>query len=186
MTAREYGHQILPGTAAQTRGVLDIVRKEASVGLRRGSPLLAVQVCLAALLIPRGGPASFLGVMLALTSAVTLGVVVMWQQARRKELRILQTHPWEVWPCRGEKVRVVSSSGTRADGRRWSTGSRLVLLRPDGQAQCSFPVPGPGIKDTVWFAGDINTSGILAVPGGLPFRHVTRQGRRARPPAPPA
>lgn len=174
MTAREYGYQILPGTAAQTQGVLDIVRIEARAGLRRGLPLLTVQVCLAAFLIPRGGPASFLGVMFVLTSAVTLGVVVLWQRARRKELRILRTSPWEVWPCRGEKVHVVSSSGERANGRRWSTDGRLVLLKPDSQPQCSFPVPGPGIKDKVWFAGDINASGILAVPGGLPFRHVTR------------
>ncbi|TMR95098.1 hypothetical protein [Nonomuraea basaltis] len=131
------------------------------------------------MLIPRGGPASFLGVMLAFTSAITLGVVVMWQRARRKELRILQTSPWEVWPCRGEKVRVVSSEGERASGRRWSTDGRLVLLKPDGQSQCSFPVPGPGIKDKVCFAGDITGSGILAAPGGLPFRHVTRT-RKAR------
>jgi hypothetical protein len=114
MTAREYGYQIRPGTAAQTPGVLDIVRKEARTGLRLGLPVLAIQLCLTGWLIPRGEAASFLGVMLALTSAVTLGLILMWQRARRKELRILQTSPWEVWPCRGEKVRVVSSEGERA------------------------------------------------------------------------
>ncbi|MEV0197770.1 hypothetical protein [Nonomuraea sp. NPDC050691] len=179
MTAREYGYQILPGTAAQTPGVLDTVRGEARAGLRLGLPPLVLQLCLTAWLIPRGGPASFLGVMLACTSAVTLGLVVMWQRARRKEVRILQTSPWEVWPCRGENVRVVSSEGERAGGRRWSTEGRLVLLRPDGQSQCSFPVPGPGVRDEVWFAGDIDADGILAVPGGSPFRYVTRT-RKAR------
>ncbi|WP_188187099.1 hypothetical protein [Nonomuraea sp. SYSU D8015] len=175
MTDCEHGYQILPGTAAtQTPGVLDVVRKRARAGLRRGLPLLAAQVCLTALLIPRGGPATFLGVMLAFTSALTLRVIVMWQRARRRELRILQTSPWEVWPCRREKVRVVSSAGERADGRRWSTDTRLILLKPDGQSRCSFRAPGPDIKDEVWFAGDIDTHGILAAPGGLPFLHVTR------------
>jgi hypothetical protein len=174
MTAREYGYRILPGAAAQTPGVLDVVRKEARAGLRLGLPVLAAQVCLTALLMPRGGPASFLGAMLAVTSALTFGVVVLWQRARRRERRILQTSPWEVWPCRHEKVRVVSSEGERADRRRWSTEDRLILLKPDGQSQCSFPAPGPGVGDEVWFAGDINGSGVLAVPGGLPFRYVMR------------
>jgi hypothetical protein len=177
MTAREYGYQVLPGTAAQTPGVLDVVRKDMRAGLLRGSPVLAVQLSLTAVLIPRGGPASFLGVMLAVTSAVTLGVVLLWHRARRKEARILQTSPWEIWPCRGEKVRVVSSEGERVNGRRWSSENRLILLKPDGQSQCTFPVPGPGIEDQVWFAGDINKAGILAVPGGLPFRYVTRASK---------
>lgn len=174
MSAEEYGYQVLPGTASATPGVLDIVRGEARAGLRWGLPLLAVQLVPAALLVPVGGPATFMGVMLAFTGVVTLGVVVMWQRARAKERRILETRPWEVWPCRGDKVRVVSAEGERANGRRWSTEGRLVLLKPDGQAQCTFPVPGPGIENEVWFAGDINTSGILAVPGGLPFRYVSR------------
>jgi hypothetical protein len=37
-----------------------------------------------------------------------------------------------------------------------------VLLKPDGQAQCSFPMPGPGIGNEVWFAGDIATEGVVA------------------------
>lgn len=179
MTAREYGYQILPGTAAQTLGALDVVRKEMRSGLLWGLPVLAAQFGLSVWLIPKGGPASFLGMMLAVTSAVTLGLVVMWLRARRKEVCILQTSPWEVWPCRREKVRVVSSEGDRANGRRWSSEDRLVLLKPDGQSRCTFPVPGPGIRDKVWFAGDIDAHGILAVPGGLPFRYVTRT-RKAR------
>ncbi|MEV0383988.1 hypothetical protein [Nonomuraea sp. NPDC050643] len=181
MTAREYGYRILPGTAAQTPEVLDLARREARAGLRRGIPVLAVQLCLVAWLIPQDGPAGFMGVLLAVTTVITLGIVAAWQRARRTELRILRTSPWEVWPCRLERVRVVAAGGERANGRRWSTDSRLVLLKPDGQSQCSFPVPGPGISDTVWFAGDIDTNGILAVPGGLPFRHVSRARKPRRP-----
>jgi hypothetical protein len=177
VTARAHGHRTLPGVAADTPGVLDEVRAGTRTGLISGGLALTVQLVPAAFLLPAGGPAAFLGTALAITGLVTLGLTTLWLRARAKERRILTSGPWQVWPCRTDEVRVVSSEGHRSNGRRWSKDIRLVLLKPDGQAQCSFPPPGPGVADEVWFAGDITTEGILAVPGGLPWRYVRRNKR---------
>ncbi|SEG40405.1 hypothetical protein SAMN05444920_102897 [Nonomuraea solani] len=97
MTAHDYGHRILPGTAAQTTPeVLDTARGQARTGLRWGIPVLAVQLCLTAWLLPQEGPAGFLGVLLAVVTVITFGVVAAWQRARRTESRILRSSPWEV------------------------------------------------------------------------------------------
>ncbi len=177
MTERARGHRTLPGVAADTRGVLDEVRRGTRAGVVRGGLALAVQLVPAAFLLPEQGPAGFLGVALAITGLITLGLTSLWLRARGKERRVLSSCPWEVWPCRTEEVRVVSSEGSRSNGRTWSKDVRLVLLKPDGQAHCSFPVPGPGVGDEVWFAGDIATEGVVAVPGGLPWRYVVRTKR---------
>lgn len=176
MTSRAGGRRTLPGVAADTRGVLDGVRRGTRAGLiwaAAGSALLVP----AGFLVVGEGPGVFLGGVLAVTGAVILGLASLWLRARGRERRVLRSCPWQVWPCRTEEVRVVSSEGSRSRGRRWGTDVRLVLLKPDGQAQCSFPAPGPGVGDEVWFAGDIATAGVLAVPGGLPWRYVTRVRR---------
>ena len=166
----------LPGVAADTPGVLDDVRR----GTRAGVVWSAVGF---ALLVPAGflvvgrGPVVFLGYALLVTGLVVFGLATLWLRARGRERRVLRSSPWQVWPCRTEGVRVVSGEGRRANGRRWSTDVRLVLLKPDGQAQCSFPMPGPGIGNEVWFAGDVATEGVVAVPGGLPWRYVVRARR---------
>ena len=176
MTAR--ARRTLPGVAADTQGVLDGVRAGTRAGLVWGGLALAVQLVPAAFLVTAQGPAGFLGIALTITGLVTLGVTSLWLRARGRERRILTSCPWEVWPCRTDQVRVVSGEGRRSNGRKWSTDIRLVLLKPDGQARCSFPMPGPSVSDEVWFAGDVDTGGILAVPGGLPWRYVRRTGRR--------
>jgi hypothetical protein len=177
VTARANGRRTLPGVAADTPGVLDGVRRGTRAGLVRGVPALVVQLVPAAFLVPAGGPAAFGGYVLAATGLVTLGLTALWLRARGRERRILESFPWQVWHCRTDEVRVVSSEGRRSRGRTWSKDLRLVLLRPDGQARCSFPLPGPGVRDEVWFAGDVTTEGVLAVPGGLPWRYVRRVGR---------
>ncbi len=66
-----------------------------------------------------------------------------------------------------------------------------MLLGPDGRSRCSFPPPEEGRdgakvtlqhpRDQVWFAGDTCFGGILAAPGGLPFRCVLRSKPGRRP-----
>ncbi|WP_067479297.1 hypothetical protein [Actinomadura hibisca] len=177
MEVNEYGYQVLHGAAGDVPGVVDEVRSGFRAGLAWGAPVLAVQLVAVAFLLSAGGSAAFLGAMLGVTALVTLGLVVLWLRARVREHRILRTCSWQVWPCRIDQVRVVSGEGTRANGRRWSSDTRVILLKPDGQAHCSFPAPGPGVGTEVWFAGDMGGDGILAVPGGRPWRHVSRNRR---------
>jgi hypothetical protein len=195
LIAEEYGYTVLPGQAITTPGVEAVLRRRERAGAVWTVSGLAVQGVPAALLLPVGGAAGAVGVMLVITFSVTVGLAVLWHRARRRERRVLQTFGWQVWPCRGRSVRVVSSEGERSRGRRWSTEDRVVLLQPDGQSHCSFPPPwdgwdGPGPRrpvacEEVWFAGDTRFGGVLAVPGGLPFRYVTRSrpGTRKGTPA---
>jgi hypothetical protein len=180
--ARKYGYPVSSDPALGTPGVEDVLRHRERAGRRWGFPPLVVFGVLAAFLLPRGGPATALGVAAALAFLTVLGLFLLWNRARRRERRVLATYGWQVWPCRAENVTVVS--GDREGGRRRSTEGRVVLLQPDGQSHCSFPPPGagwdgprPGTKapgGQVWFAGDTRFGGVLAVPGGMPFRYVTR------------
>ncbi|MFD3548282.1 hypothetical protein ACFWUW_22225 [Streptomyces sp. NPDC058655] len=187
MTAHEYGYQVLPGAALDTPGVEAVLRRRER-GLRQGAALIAAEAVLLLAALLFGGPASLLGgvalAVLVPVMAVTAGVVLLWRRARRKERRVMAVYGWQVWPCRAEAVRVASADGERAQGRRWGTAGRIVLLRPDGRSHCSFPLPWDGwegpkapqrhVLDEVWFAGDTRFGGMLAVPGGLPFRYVRR------------
>jgi hypothetical protein len=189
--AREYGYPELPGPAIGTPGVEEVLRRRERAGRVWGIPALAVQGTLAIALLQAGGPAAAAGVLVAVTFAVTAGLVHLWRRARRRERRALEVYGWQVWPCQRRSVRVVSAGGVRAGGRRWSSAGRVVLMRPDGQSHCSFPPPwegwdgppagDPPSEDTVWFAGDTRFGGILAVTGGLPFRYVTREKPGTRP-----
>nr|BFE79644.1 hypothetical protein GCM10020093_022450 [Planobispora longispora] len=161
-----------------------VLRRRERAGVVWALAGLVPQGVLVAVLLPAGGPAGAIGWMLAVTFSVTAGLAVLWRRARRRERRILQTYGWQVWPCRDQPVKVVSGDGERSRGRRWSTENRVVLLQPDGQSHCAFPPPwdgwdGPGPRgpvagDEMWFAGDTRFGGVLAVPGGMPFRYVTR------------
>jgi hypothetical protein len=172
--AREYGYEVLPGVAADTAGIADAARRGRRTGLVVGLPAVAALLLAAVPMFAAGGPLVMGGLMCAVAAAVTAGLVVLWTRARGRELRILRVYPWQVWPCAGTDVRVVASEGRRENGRRWNSEGRIVLLQPDGQSHCSFPDPGHGVQDSIWFAGDTRYGGILAVPGGFPFRHVTR------------
>ncbi|MET9604929.1 hypothetical protein ABZZ17_07640 [Streptomyces sp. NPDC006512] len=193
MLAHEYGYQVLPGPALETPGVEAVLRRRER-GLKRGALLLAAEaVALVAVLVAVGAT-STAGVVTAAgfapVIAVTAGLLLLWRRARRKERLVMTTYGWQVWPCRAQDVRVVSAEGERAGGRRWGTDGRIVLLQPDGQSHCSFPPPwdgwdGPRVPrqqagDQMWFAGDTRFGGMLAAPGGLPFRYVvrTKPGRR--------
>ncbi|GIH78073.1 hypothetical protein [Planobispora longispora] len=184
MIADRYGYAVLPGQALATPGVEAVLRRRERAGVVWALAGLVPQGVLVAVLLPAGGPAGAIGWMLAVTFSVTAGLAVLWRRARRRERRILQTYGWQVWPCRDQPVKVVSGDGERSRGRRWSTENRVVLLQPDGQSHCAFPPPwdgwdGPGPRgpvagDEMWFAGDTRFGGVLAVPGGMPFRYVTR------------
>lgn len=184
MIAEQYGYTVLPGQAVATPGVDAVLRRRERAGAVWSAAGLLPQGGLAVVLLSQGGPAAAIGAMLAVAFSVTAGLAVLWRRARRRERRILETYGWQVWPCRGQSVKVVSGSGERSRGRRWSTEGRVVLLQPDGQSHCSFPPPGDGwdgprpggpvAGDEVWFAGDTRFGGVLAVPGGMPFRYVTR------------
>lgn len=194
MTAHAYGYQVLPGAALDTPGIEEVLRRRER-GLRRGPLWLAAQLLLLAAALLLAGPGSPLGAaaaaLLAPAAAVTAGLLLLWRRARRRERLALATYGWQVWPCRAEGVRVVSADGDRRRGRRWGTEGRVVLLGPDGRSHCSFPPPedgwdGPEVprqhpREQVWFAGDTRFGGVLAAPGGLPFRYVLRAkpGRRA-------
>ncbi|WP_344825877.1 hypothetical protein [Actinocorallia longicatena] len=180
MIAREYGYEILPGVAADTPGITDAARRGRRAGLVVGLPAVSVLGLVAAGLTAQGGMLTGLGLMCAAAALVTAGLVALWTRARNRELRILRTYPWQAWPCGSRSVRVVAASGERSGGRRWSSEGRVVLLQPDGQSHCSFPAPGRGVQESVWFAGDTRFGGVLAVPGGFPSRYVTRAkpGRR--------
>ncbi|MFD1936051.1 hypothetical protein ACFSKW_31740 [Nonomuraea mangrovi] len=187
MLAEDFGYRVLPGAAIDTPGVDEVLRGRER-GLRVGLVVLAVEALALALVAVREGPGSAAAVALAVVLLVTAGPVLLWRRARRKERAIMTTYGWQVWPCAVEVVRVVAAEGRRERGRRWAHQSRVVLLRPDGQAQCSFPPPdegarpgeggrpdeGAGAGQEVWFAGDTRFGGMLAAPGGLPFRYVTR------------
>ncbi|WP_068923708.1 hypothetical protein [Planobispora rosea] len=184
MIADLYGYAVLPGQAIATPGVEAVLRRRERAGTAWTLAGLAPQGVLMAVLLPVGGPAGAIGWMLTITFSATTGLAVLWHRARRRERRILETYGWQVWPCRDQPVKVVSGDGERARGRRWTTENRVVLLQPDGQSHCSFPPPwdgwdgpghrGPVAADEMWFAGDTRFGGVLAVPGGMPFRYVTR------------
>ncbi|MER6349575.1 hypothetical protein ACWC10_17720 [Streptomyces sp. NPDC001595] len=196
MIAMEYGYEVLPGAAIDTPGVEEVLRRRER-GRRWGLFALAAEVAVTAAVLAAAGPGSSAGlvtvVCMAPVIAVTAGLALLWRRARRRERLVLSTYGWQVWPVRTQDVRVVAAEGERVGGRRWGTDGRVVLLQPDGQSHCSFPVPwdgwdgprgpqtqGPHPADRVWFAGDTRFGGIVAVPGGLPFRYVVRSspGRR--------
>ncbi|MEG8279852.1 hypothetical protein [Streptomyces sp. AHA2] len=193
MIAVEYGYEVLPGVAVDTPGVEDVLRRRER-GARWGIVALTAEVLLLVAVGCLAGPGSATGLVtgacLAPVIAVTAGLTLLWRRARRRERLVMSTYGWQVWPVRTQDVRVVASEGERAQGRRWGTDGRVVLLQPDGQSHCSFPVPGDGWDgprpqghrpaDRVWFAGDTRFGGMLAEPGGLPFRYVVRStpGRR--------
>ncbi|MEU3889177.1 hypothetical protein [Streptomyces sp. NPDC029041] len=187
MIAAEYGYEVLPGVAVETPGVEDVLRRRER-GLRWGILALSGEVLLLAAVLLVTGPASTPGLVAAAcvmpVFAVTAGLTLVWRRARRRERLVMSTYGWQVWPVRTQDVRVVASGGERVQGRRWGTDGRVVLLQPDGQSHCSFPVPadgwdgppppGPRPADRVWFAGDTRFGGMVAEPGGLPFRYVVR------------
>ncbi|MFJ7336353.1 hypothetical protein ACIQUU_24310 [Streptomyces sp. NPDC101116] len=187
MIAAEYGYEVLPGVAVDTPGVEDVLRQRER-GLRWGTLALATEVLLLVTVLFLTGPGSAPGlvtaVCLAPVIAATAGLTLLWRRARRRERLVMSTYGWQVWPVRTQNVRVVTAEGERVQGRRWGTDGRVVLLQPDGQAHCSFPVPadgwdgprlrGPHTADRVWFAGDTRFGGMVAEPGGLPFRYVVR------------
>jgi hypothetical protein len=186
MIAAEYGYEVLPGVAVDTPGVEDVLRRRERA-LRWGLLALTVEVLLAAVL-SLAGPGSAPGLVTAAcvipVIAVTAGLTLLWHRARRRERLVMSTYGWQVRPVRTQDVRVVAAEGERVQGRRWGTGKRVVLLQPDGQSPCSFPIPadgwdgprpqGPRPPDRVWFAGDTRFDGMVAEPGGLPFRYVVR------------
>ncbi|WP_336319927.1 hypothetical protein [Streptomyces lavendofoliae] len=187
MIAEEYGYEVLPGVALDTPGVEEVLRRRER-GLRWGVLALAVEVTATVAVLVTAGPgsaaAAVTAVCLVPVVAVTAGLTWLWWRARRKERLVLRTYGWQVWPVRTAEVRVVAAEGERARGRRWATDGRVVLLQPDGRSHCSFPVPGDGWDgppprtrhrdDQVWFAGDTRFGGMIAEPGGLPFRYVVR------------
>ncbi|MEU3854900.1 hypothetical protein [Streptomyces sp. NPDC029554] len=187
MIATEYGYEVLPGVAVDTPGVEDILRRRER-GLRWGVLALTTEVLLLAAVLSAAGPGSVPGLVttacLAPVIAATAGLTLLWRRARRRERLVMSTYAWQVWPVRTQDVRVVAAEGERVRGRRWGTDGRVVLLQPDGQSHCSFPVPadgwdGPGPRgprpaDRVWFAGDTRFGGMVAEPGGMPFRYVVR------------
>jgi hypothetical protein len=188
MIALEYGYEVLPGVAVDTPGVEDVLRRRER-GLRWGVLALAAEAALMAVVLVAAGPGSTTGVVTAVCLAplvlVTVALTLLWHRARRRERLIMSTYGWQVWPVRTQDVRVVAAEGERAQGRRWGTDGRVVLLQPDGQSHCSFPLPSDGWDgppqprgqrpvDQVWFAGDTRFGGMVAEPGGLPFRHVVR------------
>ncbi|MFD3700440.1 hypothetical protein ACFWUZ_30675 [Streptomyces sp. NPDC058646] len=191
MPADEYGYPVLPGTALDTPGVAEVLRRRER-GLRRGWWAVASEAAVLVAVVATAGPGSAYAVgaavMLVPLLGATVGLTLLWRRARRRERLVLATYGWQVWPCAAREVRVVAAEGDRAGGRRWAADGRVVLLGPDGQSQCSFPPPGEGwdgperkpVDREVWFAGDTRFGGVLAVPGGLPFRYVTREkpGRR--------
>ncbi|MGW3991155.1 hypothetical protein [Streptomyces sp. NPDC004830] len=193
MIAAEYGYEVLPGVAVDTPGVEDVLRRRER-GLRWGVLALIAELLLLVAVLSLAGPGSAAGSVTAAcvvpVIAVTGGLTLLWRRARRRERLVMSTYGWQVWPVRTQEVRVVAAEGERARGRRWGTDGRVVLLQPDGQSHCSFPVPGDGWDgprprgsgpaDRVWFAGDTRFGGMVAEPGGLPFRYVVRAtpGRR--------
>ncbi|MGW6979196.1 hypothetical protein ACWGE1_07085 [Streptomyces sp. NPDC054932] len=195
MSAIEFGYEVLPGTALDTPGVEDVLRRRER-GLRWGVLAAGAETVMLGVVLALRGPSSPESVaavaVLAPLMVVTVGLALLWRRARRKERRVMAAYGWQVWPCAGRDVRVVSAEGRRAGGRRWANEGRIVLLGPDGQSHCSFPPPGDGwdgpqvpqqgqSADVVWFAGDTRFGGMLALPGGLPFRYVSRSrpSRRA-------
>ncbi|MFD3873212.1 hypothetical protein [Streptomyces sp. NPDC058623] len=187
MLAHEYGYPVLPGTALETPGVEEVLRRRER-GVRRGVLLLVAEFVLLVGVVLLVGPTSTAAAVTAAglvpVLAVTAGLLLLWRRARRRERLVMSTYGWQVWPCRAQEVRVISGDGQRVRGRRWGTDGRVVLLQPDGQSHCSFPPPwngwdGPAAPrqltdDQVWFAGDPRFGGMLAVPGGFPFRYVLR------------
>ncbi|MFD9122548.1 hypothetical protein [Streptomyces bottropensis] len=187
MIAAEYGYEVLPGAALDTPGVDDVLRRRER-GLRWGVLASAAEVLLLAAILSLAGPGSAPGLVAAAflvpVIAVTAGLTLLWRRARRRERLVMCTYGWQVWPVRTQEVRVVAAEGERVQGRRWGRDGRVVLLQPDGQSHTSFPVPadgwdgprpgGPRPADRVWFAGDTRFGGMIAEPGGLPFRYVVR------------
>ncbi|WP_369197842.1 hypothetical protein [Streptomyces djakartensis] len=187
MIAAEYGYEVLPGVAVDTPGVEDVLRQRER-GQRWGILALIAEVLLLVAVLSLAGPGSATGSVTAACAApviaVTAGLTLLWRRARRRERLVMSTYGWQVWPVRTQDVRVVAAGGERARGRRWGTDGRVVLLQPDGQSHCSFPVPADGWDgprprghrpaDRVWFAGDTRFGGMVAEPGGLPFRYVVR------------
>ncbi|MEU6058292.1 hypothetical protein [Streptomyces sp. NPDC047097] len=187
MADQVYGYEELPGSAIGTPGVEEILRRRER-GTRKGVFALGAEAALLCLVLLVVGPSTataVTAVLLAPIVLVTAALTLLWHRARLKERRIMTAYPWQVWRCRVRGTRVVAAEGQRQGGRRWGTEQRVVLLRSDGSSQCSFPPPeqgweGPhqGVpdeeRDRVWFAGDTRFGGILAAPGGLPFRYVTR------------
>ncbi|MFD3537126.1 hypothetical protein [Streptomyces sp. NPDC058664] len=194
MIAHEYGYKVLPGAALDTPGVDDVLRRRER-GQWWGLLTLAAEAALLGAVAMAVGPASttvrVTAVCLAPVFVVTAGLTLLWRRARRKERLVMSSYGWQVWPVRTQDVRVVATEGERAGGRRWGRDGRVVLLQPDGQSHCSFPPPsdgwdGPAPRpgqhppDLMWFAGDTRFGGMLAEPGGTPFRYVVRSkpGRR--------
>jgi hypothetical protein len=187
LIALEYGYEVLPGVAVDTPGVEDVLRRRER-GRRWGVLALAAEVALLAAVLVVAGPGSVPGMVtaacLAPVIASTAGLTLLWHRARRRERLVMSTYGWQIWPVRTQDVRVVAAGGERVRGRRWGTDGRVVLLQPDGQSHCSFPIPSDGWDgplpqgqrpgDEVWFAGDTRFGGMVAEPGGLPFRYVVR------------
>jgi hypothetical protein len=194
MIAAEYGYEVLPGVALDTPGVENILRRRERA-LRWGLVALTVEVLLLAAVLSLAGPGSAPGLATAAcvtpVITVTTGLTLLWRRARRQERLVMSTYGWQIWPVRTQDVRIVAADGERARGRRWGTGKQVVLLQPDGQSHCSFPIPadgwddprpqGPRTADRVWFAGDTRFGGIVAEPGGQPFRYVARSTPGKRP-----
>ncbi|MEH0631316.1 hypothetical protein [Streptomyces stelliscabiei] len=147
MIAAEYGYEVLPGAAVDTPGVEDVLRRRER-GLRWGILASAAEVLLLAAVLSLAGPLSAPGLVTAAflvpVIAVTAGLTLLWRRARRRERLVMSTYGWQVWPVRTQEVRVVAAEGERVQGRRWGRDGRVVLLQPDGQSHCSFPVPADG------------------------------------------
>ncbi|MGC5015153.1 hypothetical protein ACLQ2R_30695 [Streptosporangium sp. DT93] len=175
MLAEQFGYRVMPGVALDTPGVQEILRGRERP-LRLGAALLAVEAVLLTAAVVSWEPGSAVAVILVIVLLLTAAPLLLWRRARRLERAVMATYGWQVWPCASESVKVVAAEGQRHRGRRWARQDRVVLLRPDGQAQCAFLPPDEGRRPDgeVWFAGDTRFGGMLAMPGGLPFRYVVR------------
>ncbi|WP_436772667.1 hypothetical protein [Yinghuangia sp. YIM S09857] len=134
------------------------------------------------------GDLALLLVILVVLQALGIAVTRRYEVSKsrawtEKAVKVIEEHPWQVWPCRVEKAnpektihhRFVMRSAERADMRVLATSVfvRVMLLAPDGSVARRYASRIPddvwrGFTDglgALWICGDLRFEIILATPG---------------------
>ncbi|WTW92497.1 hypothetical protein OG216_03510 [Streptomycetaceae bacterium NBC_01309] len=217
--ARQFGYEVSPRPAIATEG-----GRQFAAALRAQPALLHRAAKREGLWSSSIAVTAYLIILVTLTPpphvAIPLGVVPLGALAaaaggRRRVARstawtepaakVLDEHPWQVWPCRVEQAasegeiqpRFVFTSSKRADSRAFdeTVVAHVLLLAPDGSVARTYVSRvrndvWRGVTDglgALWICGDLRFDVVIATPAaqdcwiGTPIPQPSRQPAREDP-----